>query len=408
MPPLLEPLRIKKPRLPLSGVSEYTKHFAEAGDTNHKPPPPPTRPADPRLFLNPEYALQVSLDLPNRIEKRVSKKKLALERRKAIDEAATTFDAAEDPNIQGDPLKTLFVARLPYDITERQLRNEFEEYGPIKRISIVHHRQSAKPRGYAFIEYDHKSDMKEAYKSADGAKFGDRKCLVDVERGRSVPNWVPRRLGGGKKSATTGRTLTRLPRDVGKQRIRKLIDSLAGWTESNGYEKPLSTTTTTLGGGGGAMNIDRDRGRRDRDRDRDRERDRERERERDRERDRREREREQDRYRERERERDRSSRKRDRGYYEGRDRDRDRSRDRDRDYHRGDRERGRYEEVEEGEEGYHRVPPPGHRASPPPPLRPPLPPMEVVSMDDDGDDEPEEGEFLDEGEVGEPDAKRAR
>lgn len=46
-----------------------------------------------------------------------------------------------------------------------------------------------KPRGYAFIEYEHKNNMKEAYKRADGKKVEGRRVVVDVERGRTVPNW---------------------------------------------------------------------------------------------------------------------------------------------------------------------------------------------------------------------------
>ena len=46
-----------------------------------------------------------------------------------------------------------------------------------------------KPRGYAFIEFEHKNDMKTAYKMADGKKIEGRRVVVDVERGRTVPNW---------------------------------------------------------------------------------------------------------------------------------------------------------------------------------------------------------------------------
>jgi RNA recognition motif-containing protein len=48
---------------------------------------------------------------------------------------------------------------------------------------------AGKPRGYAFIEYEHKADMKEAYKAANGRKLEGRRILVDVERGRTVDNW---------------------------------------------------------------------------------------------------------------------------------------------------------------------------------------------------------------------------
>lgn len=36
-----------------------------------------------------------------------------------------------------------------------------------------------------------------AYKRADGKKLDGRRVLVDVERGRTVKGWLPRRLGGG-------------------------------------------------------------------------------------------------------------------------------------------------------------------------------------------------------------------
>lgn len=36
-----------------------------------------------------------------------------------------------------------------------------------------------------------------AYKHADGKKIDGRRVLVDVERGRTVKGWLPRRLGGG-------------------------------------------------------------------------------------------------------------------------------------------------------------------------------------------------------------------
>jgi RNA recognition motif. (a.k.a. RRM, RBD, or RNP domain) len=32
-------------------------------------------------------------------------------------------------------------------------------YGPIKKILMVHDSNEAKPRGYAFIEYEHERDM---------------------------------------------------------------------------------------------------------------------------------------------------------------------------------------------------------------------------------------------------------
>lgn len=110
--------------------------------------------------------------------------------------------------VEGDPFKTLFVASLPYTITEEQLRKEFEEFGPIRRVVLVSDVMTSKPRGYAFLEYEHQNDMKEAFKRADGRLIGGRRCVVDVERGRTVEGWKPRRLGGGLGGAKRAAKVT--------------------------------------------------------------------------------------------------------------------------------------------------------------------------------------------------------
>merc|ERR1711963_455729 len=64
--------------------------------------------------------------------------------------------------------------------------------------------QKGKPRGYAFIEFEHERDLKNAYKHADGKKIDGRRVMVDVERGRTVKGWLPRRLGGGMGATRKG------------------------------------------------------------------------------------------------------------------------------------------------------------------------------------------------------------
>ncbi|KAE8386712.1 hypothetical protein ETB97_003509 [Aspergillus alliaceus] len=112
------------------------------------------------------------------------------------------FDPANDPQARGDPFKTLFVSRLSYDVKESDLEREFGRFGPIERIRIVKDtvtpKGSKKPhKGYAFIVYEREKDMKAAYKETDGIRIKDRRVLVDVERGRTVKGWKPRRFGGG-------------------------------------------------------------------------------------------------------------------------------------------------------------------------------------------------------------------
>ncbi|KAG0335918.1 hypothetical protein BG004_008265 [Podila humilis] len=113
------------------------------------------------------------------------------------------WDPNNDPHVVGDPYKTLHVSRLSYDCTEKDLRREFSMYGQIENIRVVKD-QNDKSRGFAFIEFEREKDMKAAYKDADGIKILGRRILVDVERGRTVKGWKPKRLGGGLGSTRVG------------------------------------------------------------------------------------------------------------------------------------------------------------------------------------------------------------
>ncbi|KAF9904485.1 hypothetical protein EC991_002645 [Linnemannia zychae] len=129
------------------------------------------------------------------------RKKQKLEERKrksdeALKKGLDGWDPNKDEKVVGDPYKTLHISRLSYECTEKDLRREFAMYGTIENIRVVKDPEG-KPRGYAFIEFEREKDMKAAYKDADGLKIMGRRIVVDVERGRTVKGWKPKRLGGG-------------------------------------------------------------------------------------------------------------------------------------------------------------------------------------------------------------------
>lgn len=132
------------------------------------------------------------------------KQRLAEKGEKIVEEGLQTWKPAENPNATTEPMKTLFVGRLAYDVTERQLRREFEVYGEITEVKLINDTNTGKFKGYAFLQFAKEEDMKAAYKDADAKKVNGRRIVVDVERGRTVKNWRPKRLGGGLGKTRAG------------------------------------------------------------------------------------------------------------------------------------------------------------------------------------------------------------
>lgn len=257
------------------------------------------------------------------------------EHQRQNDILAADWDPQNNPKATSNAYSTLFVGRLSYETTDKKLKREFEQIGPIKNICLVQDLEG-RSRGYAFVEFEREDDVTVALRRMEGKKIDGRRVILDVERGRTVRSWRPARLGGGLGG--------RKDKKSKKQQEEERSAAAAAAAFAMAGVSAAGTFGRGDGGqGGGYRDRDRDGGDRDRDRDsyRDRGRDRDRERDRDRDRDR-ERDRSRDRDRDRDRERDRD-RDRDRDRERERDRDRDRSRDRgDRQWDRDRGNRGGY------------------------------------------------------------------
>lgn len=162
----------------LSGVSAFLRHFE--------------RTAPPARKINPT---------PKSIkEEKVKAKKAGNEKKLAPFVEAYRAEQASCGGEYTNGMNcynTLFVGRLAYEVTERKLLREMESYGPVKDLKLITDVKTGKSRGYAFVEYEHEEDMKRAYRAADGMRLEGRNIVVDVERGHTVPNWLPRKFGGG-------------------------------------------------------------------------------------------------------------------------------------------------------------------------------------------------------------------
>ncbi|KAM6907390.1 U11/U12 small nuclear ribonucleoprotein 35 kDa protein [Xenentodon cancila] len=99
--------------------------------------------------------------------------------------------------VAGDPLLTLFVARLNPQTTEDKLRQVFSKYGDIQRLRLVRDIVTGFSKGYAFVEYKEERSLNRARRDANKLLVDQHEVFVDFEQERNLKGWVPRRLGGG-------------------------------------------------------------------------------------------------------------------------------------------------------------------------------------------------------------------
>jgi U1 small nuclear ribonucleoprotein len=76
-----------------------------------------------------------------------------------LEQEIALWDPTSNEESTTDPFKTLFVGRINFYTSESKIRREFETYGPIKQIKMIHDKETGKPKGYCFIEYEHERDM---------------------------------------------------------------------------------------------------------------------------------------------------------------------------------------------------------------------------------------------------------
>ncbi len=90
-------------------------------------------------------------------------------------------------------MTTIFVAKLDFGVSDAQLRQEFERFGTVNKVTIAKDKETDKPRGFAFVEMPNDSEANEAIDEMDGFSFNGRSCVVKKaddrgDSGNSRPN----------------------------------------------------------------------------------------------------------------------------------------------------------------------------------------------------------------------------
>ena len=77
----------------------------------------------------------------------------------------------------------LFVAGLPNDFDDTDLREMFELYGEVKSAKLVVDKATGKSKGFGFVEMPNKIEARETIEALDGAglKQGKKMAVKEAE-----------------------------------------------------------------------------------------------------------------------------------------------------------------------------------------------------------------------------------
>jgi RNA recognition motif-containing protein len=94
----------------------------------------------------------------------------------------------------------IYVGNLSRETAEEDLRQEFESFGPVDKVTIIKDRFSGEPRGFGFVEMSNKSEADAAIAGLNGKELHGRTLNVNEARPRTEGGG-----GGGGRSSGGGR-----------------------------------------------------------------------------------------------------------------------------------------------------------------------------------------------------------
>lgn len=97
-------------------------------------------------------------------------------------------------------MKNIFVGNLSFNTNEDELRQLFESYGAVDRVSILTDRDTGRSRGFGFVEMSSNEDGDKAIAGLNGSQLGGRTINVNEARPK-----VERAGGGGGGRGGGGR-----------------------------------------------------------------------------------------------------------------------------------------------------------------------------------------------------------
>jgi cold-inducible RNA-binding protein len=98
---------------------------------------------------------------------------------------------------RGRRVKNIFVGNLSFNTGEDELRQIFESYGQVDRVSIMTDRDTGRSRGFGFVEMASNEDGEKAIAALNGQQVGGRTLNVNEARPKTERGGGGGGYGGG-------------------------------------------------------------------------------------------------------------------------------------------------------------------------------------------------------------------
>ena len=95
--------------------------------------------------------------------------------------------------------RSVFVGNIPYEATEEKLKEIFTQVGPVVSFRLVYDRETGKPKGYGFCEYQDIETAQSSMRNLNNYDFNGRPLRVGVaagEQNRDEIKGMQNALGG--------------------------------------------------------------------------------------------------------------------------------------------------------------------------------------------------------------------
>src|SRR5579872_3241532 len=93
----------------------------------------------------------------------------------------------------------LFVAGLPYDFDDTDLKEMFELYGTVNFAKIVMDRETGKSKGFGFVDMPDETEARGAIETLDNASIRGKKMAVKEADEQNRGGGGGRERGGGDR-----------------------------------------------------------------------------------------------------------------------------------------------------------------------------------------------------------------